>query len=294
VLDAAGVPPGVFNLVNGDGPTVGVALSSHRDVDMVSFTGSTRAGIDVARNAATTVKKVTQELGGKSANILLDDADLATAVPQGVQAVFMNSGQACAAPTRMLVPQHLHDEVVRLARLSADGTTVGDPLREGIKVGPLVSRAQFERVQGYIRKGVEEGATLVAGGPGKPEGLATGHFARPTIFANVRNDMTIAREEIFGPVLVIIPYRDEEDAIRIANDSQYGLSGFVVSKDLERARSVAKRVRTGQVRLNGAKHDFSAPFGGYKCSGNGREFGVFGIEEYLEAKSICGYFTDPG
>ena len=290
VLDAAGVPPGVFNLVNGDGPTVGVALSSHPDVDMVSFTGSTRAGIDVARNAASTVKKVAQELGGKSANILLEDADLATFVPQGVQAIFMNSGQACAAPTRMLVPQHLHDDVVRLAKASAESTTVGDPLKEGIKVGPLVSKAQYERVQGYIRKGMDEGASLVTGGPGKPEGLARGYYARPTIFANVRNDMTIAQEEIFGPVLVIIPYQNEEDAIRIANDSQYGLSGFVVSKDLERARRVARRIRTGQVRLNGAKHDFSAPFGGYKYSGNGREFGVFGLEEFLEAKSICGYF----
>jgi len=256
----------------------------------VSFTGSTRAGIEVARNAATTVKRVAQELGGKSANILLDDADLATFVPQGVQAVFMNSGQACACPSRMLVPRHLHDEVVRLAKLSAEGTTVGDPLQEGIKVGPLVSRTQFERVQGYLQKGIEEGATLVTGGPGKPEGLATGHFVKPTIFANVRSDMVIAQEEIFGPVLVIIPYEDEDDAVRIANDSQYGLSGFVVSKDLDRARRVARRMRTGQVRLNGAKHDFSAPFGGYKCSGNGREFGVFGIEEFLEAKSICGYF----
>jgi aldehyde dehydrogenase (NAD+) len=291
VLDAAGVPPGVFNLINGDGPTVGVALSTHKDIDMVSFTGSTRAGIDVARNAAATVKRVAQELGGKSANILLDDVDLATVVPQGVQAVFMNSGQACAAPTRMLVPQHLHEEAVRLAKASAESTIVGDPLKDGVKVGPLVSKAQFERVQGYIRKGIDEGATLVAGGPGKPEGLATGHFARPTIFANVRNDMAIAQEEIFGPVLVIIPYRDEEDAIRIANDSQYGLSGFVVSKDLERSRKIARRIRTGQVRLNGAKHDFSAPFGGYKYSGNGREFGVFGMEEFLEAKSICGYFT---
>lgn len=290
IMDAAGVPPGVFNLVNGDGPTVGVALCAHKDVDMVSFTGSTRAGIEVARNAAATVKRVAQELGGKSANILLDDADLATFVPQGVQAVFMNSGQACACPSRMLVPRHLHDEVVRLAKASVESTSVGDPQREGIKVGPLVSKIQFDRVQAYIRKGIEEGATLVAGGPGKPEGLSTGHYARPTVFANVRNDMTIAQEEIFGPVLVIIPYQDEADAIRIANDSAYGLSGFVVSKDLDRARRVAKQLRTGQVRLNGAKHDFSAPFGGYKCSGNGREFGVFGIEEYLEAKSICGYF----
>jgi aldehyde dehydrogenase (NAD+) len=285
VLHAAGVPP------NGDGPTVGVALCTHRDVDMVSFTGSTRAGIEVARNAAPTVKRVAQELGGKSANILLDDADLATFVPQGVQAVFMNSGQACACPSRMLVPRHLHDEVVRLAQASAESTIVGDPLQDSTKVGPLVNQAQFDRVQGYISKGIEEGATLVAGGTGKPEGRAAGYFARPTVFANVRNDMVIAREEIFGPVLVIIPYTDEDDAIRIANDSQYGLSGFVVSKNLERARKVAKRLRTGQVRLNGAKHDFSAPFGGYKCSGNGREFGVFGIEEYLEVKSICGYFV---
>jgi aldehyde dehydrogenase (NAD+) len=290
VLDAAGVPPGVFNLVNGDGPTVGAALSSHKDVDMVSFTGSTRAGIDVARNAATTVKRVAQELGGKSANILLDDADLATFVPAGVQACFMNSGQACAAPTRMLVPQHLHEEVARLAKASAEGTVVGDPLKDGVKVGPLISGAQFERVQGYIRKGIEEGAALIAGGPGKPDGLSIGHYVKPTIFANVRNDMAIAQDEIFGPVLVIIPYKDEDDAVRIANDSQYGLSGFVVSKDIERARKVARRFRSGQVRLNGAKHDFSAPFGGYKFSGNGREFGVFGLEEYLEAKSICGYF----
>jgi aldehyde dehydrogenase (NAD+) len=290
VLAAAGVPPGVFNLVQGDGATVGVALCTHGDVDMVSFTGSTRAGIEVARNAAPTVKRVAQELGGKSANILLDDADFATMVPQGVQACFMNSGQACAAPTRMLVPRHRQQEAIALAKASAQSTTVGDPLAEGIKVGPLVNRAQFERVQGYIEKGLQEGATLVAGGPGKPEGVSTGHFVRPTIFADVRNDMTIAQEEIFGPVLVIIPYDDEEDAIRIANDSRYGLSGFVVSKDLERARKVARRLRTGQVRLNGARHDFSAPFGGYKYSGNGREFGVFGIEEYLEAKSICGYF----
>jgi aldehyde dehydrogenase (NAD+) len=204
----------------------------------------------------------------------------------------MNSGQACAAPTRMLVPRPLHDEVVRLAKASAEGTVVGDPLQDGVKVGPLVSLTQFERVQGYISKGIAEGATLVAGGPGKPEGLAIGHYARPTVFANVRSGMAIAQEEIFGPVLVVLPYEDEQDAIRIANDSQYGLSGFVVSKNLERARKVAKRMRTGQVRLNGAKHDFSAPFGGYKCSGNGREFGVFGMEEFLEAKSICGYFTD--
>ena len=292
VVDAAGVPPGVFNLVDGDGPTVGVALSTHPQVDMVSFTGSTRAGIDVARNAALTVKRVTQELGGKSANILLDDADLAAFVPQGVQACFLNSGQACACPSRMLIPRHLHDEVVALAKASAEGTVVGDPQTDGVKVGPLVSKVQYDRVQGYIQKGIEERATLVAGGLGSPAGLEKGYFVKPTIFANVRNDMAIAQEEIFGPVLVIIPYENEDNAIRIANDSQYGLSGFVASGDQERARAMAKRMRTGQVRLNGARHDFAAPFGGYKCSGNGREFGIFGIEEFLEAKSVCGYFPE--
>ena len=290
IMDAANVPPGVFNLVHGDGPTVGTALSTHPEVDMVSFTGSTRAGIEVARNAALTVKRVAQELGGKSANILLDDADLATFVPKGVQAAFLNSGQACACPSRMLVPRRFHDEVVRLARETAGTVVVGNPLTEGTAVGPLVSRAQFDRVQRYIQAGIEEGATLVAGGLGRPEGLDRGYFVRPTIFADVRSGMVIAQEEIFGPVLVILPYEDENDAVRIANDSQYGLSGFVVSADPARASRVAKRMRTGQVRLNGAPHDFRAPFGGYRCSGNGREFGVFGIEENLEAKSICGYF----
>ncbi len=290
VMDAAGVPPGVFNLVHGDGPSVGVAMSTHPMVDMVSFTGSTRAGIDVARNAALTVKRVAQELGGKSANILLDDADLGTFVPKGVQAAFLNSGQACACPSRMLVPRRFHDEVVRLAREAAATVVVGDPHAAGTAVGPLVSRSQFDRVQGYIQAGMDEGAALVAGGLGRPEGFARGYYVRPTIFANVRSGMRIAQEEIFGPVLVIIPYDDEADAVRIANDSQYGLSGFVVSADPARAARVAKRMRTGQVRLNGAPHDFRAPFGGYRCSGNGREFGIFGIEEYLEAKSICGYF----
>ncbi len=290
VMDAASVPSGVFNLVNGDGPTVGVAMSTHPLVDMVSFTGSTRAGIEVARNAALTVKRVAQELGGKSANILLDDADLATFVPKGVQACFLNSGQACACPSRMLVPRHLQDEVVRLARDTAATIAVGDPLAEGTAVGPLVSRTQFDRVQGYIQKGLDESAPLVAGGTGRPEGLERGYYVKPTIFADVRSDMVVAQEEIFGPVLVILPYEDEADAIRIANDTQYGLSGFVVSADQDRAGSVARRMRTGQVRLNGAPHDFAAPFGGYRCSGNGREFGLFGIEEYLEAKSICGYF----
>jgi aldehyde dehydrogenase (NAD+) len=290
IMDAAGVPRGVFNLVHGDGATVGTAMTTHPDVDMVSFTGSTRAGIEVARNAALTVKRVAQELGGKSANILLDDADFATFVPRGVQACFLNSGQACACPSRMLVPRRLHDEAVRLARETAAAVKVGDPLADGTVVGPLVSRSQFDRVQGYIKKGIDEGATLVAGGLGRPDGLDRGYYVKPTVFADVRSQMVIAQEEIFGPVLVILPYEDEADAIRIANDSQYGLSGFVVSADHERAARVAKRMRTGQVRLNGAPHDFAAPFGGYRCSGNGREFGLFGIEEYLEAKSICGYF----
>jgi aldehyde dehydrogenase (NAD+) len=244
----------------------------------------------VAQAAAPTVKRVAQELGGKSANILLDDADFASFVPKGVQACFLNTGQACACPSRMLVPRHMHDEVVRLARETAATVKVGDPLAEGTAVGPLVSRTQFERVQGYIQQGIDEGATLVTGGLGRPDGLDRGYYVKPTIFANVRSDMAIAQEEIFGPVLVILPYEDEADAVRIANDSQYGLSGFVVSADHERAARVAKRMRTGQVRLNGAPHDFAAPFGGYRCSGNGREFGLFGIEEYLEAKSICGYF----
>jgi aldehyde dehydrogenase (NAD+) len=290
IMDAAGVPPGVFNLVDGDGPTVGVAMSTHPEVDMVSFTGSTRAGIEVARNAALTVKRVAQELGGKSANILLDDADLSSFVPKGVLACFLNSGQACACPSRMLVPRRLHAEVVRLAQETAATVVVGDPLAEGTAVGPLVSRAQFDRVQHYIQTGIDEGATLVAGGLGRPDGLDRGYYVKPTIFADVRSEMVIAQEEVFGPVLVIIPYDEEQDAVRIANDSQYGLSGFVVSADPERAHRVAKRMRTGQVRLNGAPHDFRAPFGGYRCSGNGREFGVFGIEEYLETKSICGYF----
>ncbi len=289
-MHAAGVPPGVFNLVHGEGPVVGAALAAHADVDMVSFTGSTRAGVDVARMAAPGVKRVAQELGGKSANILLDDADLESAVASGVTACFMNSGQACACPSRMLVPAARHEEALAIARRVAEATVVGDPLSDASKVGPVVSKAQFERVQDYIRRGLEEGATLVAGGPGLPPGITRGWFVRPTVFGGVRNDMAIAREEIFGPVLAILPYRDEEEAIAIANDSPYGLSGFVQSADIERARRVARRIRTGQVRLNGAKHDFASPFGGYKMSGNGREWGRYGLEEFLEAKSICGWF----
>jgi aldehyde dehydrogenase (NAD+) len=288
VLHEAGVPAGVFNLVNGDGPTVGVALASHPGIDMVSFTGSTRAGIAVAKNAADTVKRVAQELGGKSANIILDDADLERSVKGGVRSCFMNSGQSCNAPTRMLVPRAKHADAVKFAKAAAEATTVGDPNAEGIQIGPVVSKVQFDKIQGLIKKGIEEGAELVAGGPGLPEGITKGYFVRPTVFANVKNEMTIAREEVFGPVLSILPYDTEEDAIRIANDTVYGLSGYVASGDPEHALRVASRLRTGNVHLNGAGADFAAPFGGYKQSGNGREWGEYGFEEFLEVKAVMG------
>jgi aldehyde dehydrogenase (NAD+) len=288
ILDLAGLPPGVFNLVNGDGPTVGAAISSHPGVDMVSFTGSTRAGVAVAIAAAPTVKRVTQELGGKSANIILEDADLDSAVKDGVQTCFRNSGQSCDAPTRLLVPRAKLAAAAAVAKQAAEGTKVADPAAKG-SIGPLVSKAQFEKVQGLIRKGIEEGAKLVAGGPGRPEGVAQGYFVKPTIFTDVRNDMTIAREEIFGPVLCIIPYDDEDDAVRIANDTPYGLSGYVTSGNLEHARSIAKRIRSGMVRVNAARLDFAGCFGGYKQSGNGREWSEAGLEEFLELKAIFGY-----
>ena len=289
ILHEAAVPPGVFNLVNGDGPTVGAAIASHPDVAMVSFTGSTRAGVAVAMAAAPTVKRVTQELGGKSANILLDDADFEKAVPQGVQECFRNAGQSCNAPTRMLVPRSKMAEVVVAARLSAEATKVGDPFTDGISIGPLASKPQFDKVQRLINAGIQEGATLVAGGPGRPDGFTKGYFVKPTVFADVRNDMTIAREEIFGPVLSIIPYEDEDDAVRIANDTPYGLSGFVMSGNLERARRVARRIRSGNVHVNGARVDFGGCFGGFKQSGNGREWGEAGLEEFLELKAVFGY-----
>jgi aldehyde dehydrogenase (NAD+) len=289
ILDEAGVPPGVFNLVNGDGPTVGSALSSHPDVDMVSFTGSTRAGREVAKNAAETIKRVAQELGGKSANILLDDVDFQKAVKASVTSVMTNSGQSCNAPTRMLVPQEKMQEVAELARAAAERVNVGSPQSAETMIGPVVSQAQWEKIQGLIKQGIEEGAELVAGGPGRPEGLERGYYVRPTIFAGVRNDMTIAREEIFGPVLSIIGYKDEEDAVRIANDTRYGLSGYVWAADIDRARNVARRIRTGMVHVNGAPVDNKAPFGGYKESGNGREWGHYGFEDFLEVKSIFGY-----
>ena len=273
IMHEAGVPPGVFNMVNGDGPTVGAAISSHPDVDMVSFTGSTRAGVAVATAAAPTVKRVTQELGGKSANIILDDADVEQAVMAGVQSCVLNTGQSCNAPTRMLIPRSKMAEAIAAAKRAADAVTVGDPSADGITIGPLASEAQFEKVQRLIKKGMEEGAELVTGGPGRPDGISKGYFVRPTVFANVRNDMTIAREEIFGPVLSIIPYQDE-----------YGTSG-----NIGRARRVARRIRTGNVHVNGAQPDFSGAFGGYKQSGNGREWGEAGLGEFLELKTIFGY-----
>ena len=289
VLDAAGIPAGVFNLVNGDGPGVGTALSTHPDVAMVSFTGSTRAGVAVAQNAAPSVKRVAQELGGKSANILLDDADFGKAVREGAEECFDNTGQSCNAPTRMLVPRGRMNEAASIAAEVANTIRVGDPRGEGIEVGPLVSEQQWHKVQALIQKGIDEGASLAAGGAGRPEGLDKGWYARPTVFANVSNDMTIAREEIFGPVLSIMPYDDEDEAVEIANDSPYGLSGYVSSGSLDRARRIAARLQTGMVHINGAHLDSMAPFGGYKQSGNGREWGTRGIEEFLEVKSIYGF-----
>ena len=289
ILHEAGVPKGVFNLVNGDGPTVGEAISSHPDVDMVSFTGSTRAGVAVAIGAAPTVKRVTQELGGKSANIILDDANIQASVTAGVQNCFTNSGQSCNAPTRMLVSRKHHDQAVGIAKAFAEGMKVGDPFADGTMLGPVVSQAQFEKIQRLIQRGIDEGAQLAAGGTGRPDGLTRGYYVKPTVFGGVRNDMTIAREEIFGPVLAILPYESEEDAVRIANDTVYGLSGYVSSGSLERARSVAKRLRAGNVHVNGGQIDFGAAFGGYKQSGNGREWGEAGFEEYLELKAIYGW-----
>jgi aldehyde dehydrogenase (NAD+) len=288
VMHEAGVPAGVFNLINGDGVNVGSPLSSHREVDMVSFTGSTRAGTDVARNAAASVKRVHQELGGKSPNVLLDDADFERAVKQSVLHVFQNSGQSCNAPTRMLVPANRLAEVEAIAKRVADTVLVGDPTLEETVVGPVVSKLQFDRVEGYIEKGIAEGAHLIAGGPGRPDGLTTGYYVKPTIFSHVRNDMTIAREEIFGPVLCILPYHTEDDAVKIANDTPYGLAAYVWSRDNIRARRVGNRIRAGQVALNGASGDMQTPFGGFKMSGNGREYGEFGLRDFLEVKAVIG------
>ncbi|WP_416897979.1 MAG: aldehyde dehydrogenase family protein [Minwuia sp.] len=288
ILHDAGVPAGVFNLVNGDGPGVGEAISSHPDIDMVSFTGSTRAGISVAQNAAPTVKRVAQELGGKSANIILEDADFQKAVFGGAMSCFGNTGQSCNAPTRMLVPMDRIDEAGEIAAAAAAKVKVGDPADEATTMGPLSSDVQWTKVQALIEKGMEEGAKLAAGGPGRPDGLNKGYFAKPTVFTHVTNDMTIAREEIFGPVLSILGYQDEEDAVSIANDTIYGLSGYV-SGSPEAASRVASQLRTGNVHINGAMPDTFAPFGGYKQSGNGREWGEHGLEEFLEIKAMLGY-----
>jgi aldehyde dehydrogenase (NAD+) len=288
VMHEAGVPAGVFNLINGDGIHVGAPLSSHRDIDMVSFTGSTRAGTEVARNAAASVKRVHQELGGKSPNVLLDDADFERAVKQSVLHVFQNSGQSCNAPTRMLVPAGKMADVEAIAKRVAATVVVGDPASEKTNLGPVVSKLQFDRVEGYIEKGIAEGASLITGGTGRPEGLAKGYYVKPTIFSNVRNDMTIAREEIFGPVLCILPYATEEQAVQIANDTPYGLAAYVWSADNVRARRVGNRIRAGQVALNGASGDMSTPFGGFKASGNGREYGEFGLRDFLEVKAVIG------
>ena len=288
VLHEAGVPKGVFNLVNGDGPSVGEAMSAHPKIDMMSFTGSTRAGVAVAKGSADTVKRVHQELGGKSANIILDDADFGKAVTKGTAHMFNNTGQSCNAPSRMLVPASRQDEAKEAAKAVAEGIVVGDPSDESTNMGPVVSDVQFNKIQGLIEKGIEEGAEVVVGGPGKPEGLNQGYFVKPTVFANVSNDMTIAREEIFGPVLCIIPYKDEDDAIKIANDTPYGLSGYVSSEDPEHALSVARRIRSGNVHINNKPTGIDAPFGGFKQSGNGREKAEWGLEEFLETKAIMG------
>ena len=289
IMDEAGVPAGVFNLINGDGAGVGTLLSKHKDVDLVSFTGSTRAGSLIAQNAAPTVKRVTQELGGKSPNIILPDADIQEAVVRGAMHMFHNTGQSCNAPSRMLVHRTQLAEAEAAAAQAASLVVVGNPEDETTTMGPLVSQVQFDRVQGLIAKGLEEGARLVCGGLGRPDGLEQGYFVKPTVFSDVNNDMTIAREEIFGPVLVMIPYDSEEEAIRIANDTNYGLAGYVQSSDIQRARTVAARIRAGNVKINGASGGTDIPFGGYKQSGNGREWGAHGFTDYLEIKAIEGY-----
>jgi aldehyde dehydrogenase (NAD+) len=289
IVEEAGLPAGVYNMINGDGPSVGQVIAGHKGVDMVSFTGSTRAGVIVAKTAADTVKRVSQELGGKSPNIVLRDADFVAAVRSGVQSCFSNSGQSCNAPTRLLVPQERHDEALAVAKKTAEATRVGDPKAEGIHLGPVVSEIQYNKIQKLIEAGIKEGAQLVAGGPGRPEGLNRGYYVRPTVFGNVRNDMTIAREEIFGPVIAIMPYDTEENAIEIANDTDYGLAAYVQSGDIKHAREVARELRAGQVRINTPAWDTFAPFGGYKQSGNGREYADWAIHDFLEVKGILGH-----
>jgi aldehyde dehydrogenase (NAD+) len=289
VMHEAGVPAGVFNMVNGDGKVVGTALSKHPDIAMMSFTGSTRAGSLVAQNAAATVKRVTQELGGKSPNIVLDDADLQAAVTRGVMHMYNNTGQSCNAPSRMLVPRAKLAEAEAIAKKVTKAVVVGDPAAEKTTMGPVVSEVQYKKIQALIRKGKKEGAKVVTGGTGRPKGLKKGYFVRPTVFSEANNDMTIAREEIFGPVLTMIPYDTEEEAIRIANDTPYGLAGYVQSSDLDHARKVASRIRAGNVHINGASGGFNVPFGGFKQSGNGREWGSHGFTDFLEIKAVEGF-----
>ncbi len=288
IMHAAGVPAGVYNMINGDGPSVGAAISSHPGVDMVSFTGSTRAGIEVAKNAAPTVKRVHQELGGKSPNIILENVELEAAVKRGVQAVMLNSGQSCNAPTRMFAPAKKMDAVIAAAKEQAEATTVGDP-NGNAQMGPVVSEVQWNKIQGLIKKGIDEGATLVAGGLGRPDGIDKGYYVKPTVFANVTPDMSISKEEIFGPVLSILPYESVDDAIAMGNDTEYGLAAYVQGSDIEEVRKVASKLRAGQVTLNGAGPDMMAPFGGYKQSGNGREWGDHAFGEFLETKAVIGY-----
>ena len=289
IVHDAGAPPGVFNLLNGTGSEVGAAMAAHPDIDMISITGSNRAGVLVAQGAAPTVKRVTQELGGKSPNLMLPDAEFERVVPLGVMAAFRNVGQSCSAPTRMIVPRARLSEVEAIARKTVEEIVVGSPDAETTTLGPIANRAQFERVQSMIAVGIAEGAKLVCGGPGQPDGLTEGYYVRPTIFSEVTSTMRIAQEEIFGPVLAILPYDDVDQAVAIANDSVFGLGGHVQGADLDHARSVAMRIRTGQVHINHPAWDAQAPFGGYKRSGNGREYGLFGFEEYLETKAILGF-----
>jgi aldehyde dehydrogenase (NAD+) len=289
IMEAAGTPKGVYNMVNGTGPDVGQVMAGHPDVDMVSFTGSTRAGIIVAKTAADTVKRVAQELGGKSANIILPDADFETAVKKGVEGCFGNSGQSCDAPTRMLVPAARHDEALAIARTAAEAHKVGDPRAEDTQLGPVVNQLQYDKIQRLIEAGIKDGATLVTGGPGRPEHLNRGYYVRPTVFGHVKPGMTIEKEEIFGPVLSVISYDDDDDAVKIANDTVYGLAAYVQSKDIKHARAVASRLRAGQVNLNYPNWDTFAPFGGYKQSGNGREYADRAIHDFLEVKGIIGY-----
>jgi len=291
ILHEAGVPAGVFNLINGNGPDVGEAMSAHHDIHMMSFTGSTRGGVAVAKTSADTVKRVSQELGGKSANIILRDTAVAQAVADGVRYCMSNSGQSCNAPTRMLVPNESMDIAIDAARGAAEGLIVGDPSDENTNLGPVISKVQFDKIQGLIQKGIDEGATLVAGGTGRPDHLPKGYYVKVTVFANANNNMTIAREEIFGPVITLIGYDSEEDAIEIANDTDYGLAGSVSSDNMDHAREVATKIRAGQIAINYTGGNGDTPFGGFKQSGNGREKGVWGLLDYLEVKAITGFVS---